>query len=116
MALDTYLQNIDIRRGVFFIDVALELLSDGNALIWRKDAHHYIAGEAIGVPAAQATAFTTSSRHCQDPSSHLTAFAGFHTTPRQTQSGPFDIHYLQAYTPIIQTKGITGNLLPPKWL
>lgn len=105
-ALHAYLENLDTSSGIWFIDVALEFVQKDRALLWRSDAHHHNSAAAIGISAEDALAFTQASRHRVDPSSHLTALAGFRTTPHADQGGPFQITYLQAYT---TDKGVTYN-------
>jgi hypothetical protein len=97
-ALQRFLENIDTTRGHWYIDVALEFVDKGRALLWRSDAHHHIAAEALALRPEEAESFTTNSKHRVDLSSHLTALAGFQSSPTKSQGGPYQITYLQAYT------------------
>jgi hypothetical protein len=93
-----FLSGILTSEGKWYIDIAMEFVDRDRALLWRSDAHHHIAAEALSIRPEDAEVFTTNSKHRVDLFSHLTALAGFKSCPTKTQGGPFEITYLQAYT------------------
>lgn len=96
--LQEFTRALDTTRGQWWIDVALEFVDAERALLWRSDAHHIIVGQGAGITAQEASQITRSSRLKPDPSSHLTALAGFRTTLPADNCGPYGVTYMQAYT------------------
>lgn len=97
-ALEDYTRGLRTYQGEWWIDVALEFVDGQRALLWRSDAHHIIIGQGAEIPMDQANHITRSSYHAVDPSSHLTALAGFRTPMREGCRGPHKVAYMQAYT------------------
>lgn len=114
MALDEFLLELSLSRetllrGIWFIDVAIEFMSDdGGCLQWRTDSHFQVVKEVLEISTADADRITTigSSKYHRDIASHLISVSGCRIEPGAHAEGPYEVQYLQMYT---TDKSLTYN-------
>ncbi|TFK60080.1 hypothetical protein BDN72DRAFT_779859, partial [Pluteus cervinus] len=90
-------QNLDVTTGSWWVDVGLEVMEAGRAILWRSDAHVKLMTAVLGISEDDALSLKRSRNHEKDISSHLTSVAGFRVKCRE-HPGEFEAAYLQAYT------------------
>ncbi|TFK62861.1 hypothetical protein BDN72DRAFT_776612, partial [Pluteus cervinus] len=95
-ALGDLLRRLDATQGHWWVDVGLEVMDRGRALLWRDDSHVDIIAEALGIPAVDAAPLRRSRDYERDICSHLSSISGFRL--KCHGRGPFEAAYLQAYT------------------
>lgn len=98
-ALENFLEDLDTRFGTWYIDVGVELIDLGRALLWRTDAHSLVAQHVLGINRRTANRITTPGRTCtRDLSSHLMDISGFRSHITTTNGGPYESVFIQIYT------------------
>ncbi|PPR00729.1 hypothetical protein CVT24_000953 [Panaeolus cyanescens] len=120
-AMETALAGLTTKPGdSWYMDVGLEYVVDGTALLWSTDQHIDILVSSLGIPIEDANRIVCrrGTSYTKDPATHLTTLSGFRTT-----TGDFGGHmsatYLQAYTTdkaqTYQPNGLTyGKAITPK--
>jgi len=84
--------------GNWFIDVAVELIISGKAVVWRADCYAPIMQQLFDIPEQVVDDVSGNrNRFEKDVSQHLTEVAGFRAHFSKP-AGPFKISYIQAYT------------------
>jgi len=95
--LESVTEDIDTRYGTWYIDVGLELILGGQALLWSTDAHSLILQAAVGICENQAnTIISMQSKYSRDVSTHLESVSGFRAI--LGAHNPISAVYVQAYT------------------
>ena len=84
--------------GDWYVDVAIELLLQNTAIVWRADCYAPIMKEVLGFTGQQVARVTGNKRLFElDINQHLTQVAGFRATCQEA-IGPYQAVYIQAYT------------------
>ncbi|KAK2464157.1 hypothetical protein APHAL10511_003850, partial [Amanita phalloides] len=87
-----------VEDGDWYVDVAVELLHQNKAVVWRADCFRPIMQELLGFSEHETNRAVTNQRTFeQDISQHLTQVAGFRARCKKP-TGPYEVLYIQAYT------------------
>jgi hypothetical protein len=100
--LDRLLDQVKYPReeltGTWFIDVAIELIILGKAVVWRADGYAVIMQRLFDIPERVVDRVSHNKYNFEkDVSQHLTEVAGFRAHFSKPV-GPFEVSYMQAYT------------------
>ena len=96
--LHSVTEGIDTTYGTWYIDVGLEFILGGQALLWSTDAHSKIMQAALGIDENRANAIiSTQSRYVRDISTHLESLSGFRATLKDSDNFIGAV-YMQVYT------------------
>lgn len=91
-------QDVDTSYGDWYIDVGLEFIIGGQALLWSTDAHSRVLQAAVGISARQANDIISQpSKFTQDVSTHLPSLSGCRAILDPTLN-PLGIVYGASYT------------------
>lgn len=91
-------EGINTRYGTWYIDVGLEFILGGQALLWSTDAHSRIIQAALGIDERTAnTIISTRSHYVRDVSTHLESLSGFRATLKDDDNFISAV-YMQVYT------------------
>lgn len=77
--LQTVLKPVDsTEEGTWYVDVGLEIMLEGQALLWTTQGHGKILSDFLDIPITKAEAII-ANHYCyaRDVSTHLTAISGF---------------------------------------
>ena len=93
---------LNTTSGTWYIDVGLEFIKAGKALIWSMDANAQVLAEALSIDLEDAHAVVRNRRQfSQDTSTHLLALGGWRARwdhGDEPGLGDCDVVFGQAYT------------------
>jgi len=76
--LESVTKDIDTTYGTWYVDVGLEFILGGQALLWSTDSHSQIMQAAFGIDAREANSIMSKrSKYFRDVSTHLESLSGF---------------------------------------
>jgi hypothetical protein len=85
------------RGGTWYIDVGLEFIIQGEALLWSTHAHSRILAEAVSINREEADSIISNVwKYSKDINTHLTTLSGFRASVEDV--GPISVAYVQVYT------------------
>lgn len=88
----------NVEEGDWYVDVALEILLQDKAVVWRADCYRQIMRELLDFSEEEVNRTTSNKRLFElDLSQHLTQVAGFRARCKQ-ETGTYEVLYIQAYT------------------
>lgn len=98
--LKSVTQDIDTTSGIWYIDVGLEFILGGQALLWSTDSHSQIMQAALGIDAREANSIiSTRSKYFRDVSTHLESLSGFRAIlDENSRNNRVSAVYVHAYT------------------
>ncbi|KAG9221989.1 hypothetical protein CCMSSC00406_0009197 [Pleurotus cornucopiae] len=97
LALTKMLEDFDVSRGLWWVDVGIELQDGGRVILWRADAAPNLLSYVLGTTLDEAGRVVRSGQFQADINSHLLEVAGFRVG-FPTPAGENRITYVQAYT------------------
>ena len=97
--LKSVTKDIDTTHGTWYIDVGLEFILGGQALLWSTDSHSQVMQAAFGIDAQEANSLMSKrSRYIRDVSTHLESVSGFRVTlDDNSRNNQVSAVYGQAY-------------------
>jgi len=76
--LELMTEDINTTYGTWYVDVGLEFILGGQALLWSTDSHSQIMQAALGIDASEANSIMSKrSKYFRDVSTHLESLSGF---------------------------------------
>lgn len=98
LSLTKMLEDFDTHRGLWWVDVGLEIQDGERAILWRKDAAPNLLSYILGSTLDEAGRIVHGTSFQEDINSHLLEVAGFRVGFPTTPAGDYRIAYVQAYT------------------
>jgi hypothetical protein len=93
-------ESINTDEGVWFVDVGFEISGNGEAYLWRTDAHSRVLEAMVGLMPGAATrrVSPTNWSYARDINAHLLDLSGFRMPLEGNLQGDCEAKYIQIYT------------------